>query len=155
MIAEEDIIKYMKYKYLNKNCSAHTYNMNISAIKYFYSINYNKELLNGELARIEKDIKTLYQDFKQDLLDEDDYKKYYKEKADEKRRIKQELELLIQEEKNKPVIEEKEVNKLMKNILNMKKLNKDIISELIYDIQIDNDNQIYINYKYDIFNKVA
>ena len=119
------------------------------------NINYNKELLNGELARIEKDIKTLYQDFKQDLLDEDDYKKYYKEKADEKRRIKQELELLIQEEKNKPVIEEKEISELIKNILNMKKLNKDIISELIYDIQIDNDNQIYINYKYDIFNKVA
>ncbi len=119
------------------------------------NINYDKELLNGELARTEKDIKTLYQDFKQGLLDEDDYKKYYKEKVDEKRRLKQELELLIQKEKNKPVLEEKEISELIKNILNTKKLNKDIIAELIYDIQIDNDNQIYINYKYDIFNQVA
>ena len=36
----------------------------------------------------------------------------------------------------------------------MKGINRDIISDIIYDIQIDNDNNIYINYKYDIFNMV-
>lgn len=43
---EDDIIEYIKCNYLDKNCATNTYNMNISAIKYFYSINFNKEFNN-------------------------------------------------------------------------------------------------------------
>lgn len=118
-------------------------------------VNDNKELLNKELEKIENDIKTLYLDYKEDLLDEDDYKKYYKEKVNEKNRVKSELETLEKEENHRTVITEEKVNELVKNILNMKELNKDIISEIVYDIKIDNNNQIYIYYKYDIFNMVA
>lgn len=39
---EDDIIEYIKHTYLSKNCATNTYNMNISAIKYFYCINYNR-----------------------------------------------------------------------------------------------------------------
>lgn len=118
-------------------------------------VNDNKELLNKELLKVEDEIKTLYLDYKEDLLDEDDYKKYYKEKVNEKNRIKNELEILEKEENHKTTITEEKVNELVKNILNMKELNKDIISEIVYDIKIDNNNQIYIYYKYDIFNMVA
>lgn len=118
-------------------------------------VNDNKELLNKELEKIENDIKTLYLDYKEDLLDEEDYKKYYKEKVNEKNRLKSELETLEKEENHRTVITEEKVNELVKNILNMKELNKDIISEIVYDIKIDNNNQIYIYYKYDIFNMVA
>lgn len=117
--------------------------------------NNNKELLDKELAKIEEEMKTLYLDYKQDLLDEDDYKKYYKEKSNEKNRIKKELEIFEKEEKHKPVINEKEINELVNKILNAEQINKDILSELIYDIQIDNDNKVYINYRYDIFNTVG
>ena len=48
---ENDILNYMKHTYLNKNCSVHTFNMNISAIKYFYIINYGKEFNNKLLPR--------------------------------------------------------------------------------------------------------
>ncbi len=118
-------------------------------------VNDNKELLNKELLKIENEIKTLYLDYKEDLLDEDDYKKYYKEKVNEKNRVKNELEVLEKEENHKTIITEEKINELVKNILNMKELNKDIISEIVYDIKIDNNNQIYIYYKYDIFNMVA
>lgn len=118
-------------------------------------VNDNKELLNKELLKIENEIKTLYLDYKEDLLDEDDYKKYYKEKVNEKNRVKNELEILEKEENHKTIITEEKVNELVKEILNMKELNKDIISEIIYDIKIDNNNQIYIYYKYDIFNMVV
>ena len=117
--------------------------------------NNNKELLDKELAKIEEEMKKLYLDYKQDLLDEDDYKKYYKEKSNEKNRIKKELEIFEKEEKHKPVINEKEINELVNKILNAEQINKDILSELIYDIQIDNDNKVYINYRYDIFNTVG
>lgn len=43
---ENDIVEYIKHNYLNKSCSANTYNMNISALKYFYSINFNKDFNN-------------------------------------------------------------------------------------------------------------
>lgn len=112
----------------------------------------NKELLNKELAKVEDEMQTLYLDYKEELLDEDDYKKYYKEKSNEKNRIKKELEILEKEKYNKEVMTKDKINELVEKILNMKELNREIISEIIYDIQIDIDNKIYIYYKYDIFN---
>ena len=115
------------------------------------SDNSSKELLKKELSKTEKQIKTLYIDYKQDLLDEEDYKRYYKEKTNEKNRIKKELDLIKQEEINRHVIEENEVYELINKILNINEINQKIASELIDEIQIDKDNYIYINYKYDIF----
>ena len=43
---EADVLEYIKCKYLNNSATANTYNMNISAIKYFYSINFNKDFNN-------------------------------------------------------------------------------------------------------------
>lgn len=40
---EDNIIEYVKHNYLKKSCVGNTYNMNISAIKFFYSINFKKE----------------------------------------------------------------------------------------------------------------
>lgn len=57
---EDNIIEYVKDKYLNKDCATNTYNMNISAIKYFYSINFKKEFNNKLLphAKITKRLPT-------------------------------------------------------------------------------------------------
>lgn len=55
---EEDIIEYIKTAYLKKNCSVQTYNMNLSAIKFFYSINFNKEF-NAKLLPRAKSTKKL------------------------------------------------------------------------------------------------
>lgn len=118
-------------------------------------IDYNKELLNKEILKTENEIKVLYLDYKEGLLDEEDYRKYYQERVNKKNRIKRELEILEKEENDKTIVTEEKVNELVKNILNMKELNKSIILEIISDIKIDNNNQIHIYYKYDIFNMVA
>lgn len=57
---EDDIIEYIKHNYLNKKCSTCTYNLNISAIKYFYVINFRKEFNNKLLpfAKVTKRIPT-------------------------------------------------------------------------------------------------
>ncbi len=115
----------------------------------------NKELLNKELEKIDNEIKILYSDYKEKLLDEEDYKKYYKEKCNQRNRVKKELEILKRKENNKKIITNDEINKLIEDILDRKEFNKDIISEMIYDIRIDNDNQIYIYYKYNVFRMVA
>ena len=61
--------------------------------------------------------------------------------------------MLEKEEKNKPVISEKKVSELVNKIFNIKEIDKDMVSELIYDIQIDKNNQIYIYYRYNILYK--
>ncbi len=40
-LREDDIIKYIKKRYLDQEYSASTYNMNLAAIKFFYSVNFN------------------------------------------------------------------------------------------------------------------
>lgn len=57
---ESDIIEYIKQRYLNNYATANTYNMNISAIKFFYSINFNKEFNNKLLphSKLTKKIPT-------------------------------------------------------------------------------------------------
>lgn len=51
---ESDIVEYIKKNYLSKKCSTNTYNMNICAIKYFYSINFNKEFNNKLLPHAKR-----------------------------------------------------------------------------------------------------
>ena len=133
----KDKIKKLVFNQINKNII----NKN----------NVDTKILTRKLKKIEDEIKVLYSDYKQDLLDKDDYKKYYKEKSSEKNRIKKELEIFEKEKQNKLTLNKKEINELVDRILNIEEINKDIILDLIYDIQIDNENKVYINYKYDIF----
>ena len=117
---------------------------------------YNKKgSLNKEIEKIENEMKTLYLDYKEELLEEEDYKKYYKEKCKERNRIKTELESLETKERNKENRTEDKINELIENIVNRNEFDKEILSEIIYDIKIDKDNQIYIYYKYDVFKVVA
>ncbi|MEG1506861.1 MAG: tyrosine-type recombinase/integrase [Bacilli bacterium] len=48
---EEEIIKYLKKNYIDNNCSANTYNFNLSVIKFFYSVCFNKEFSKRTLPK--------------------------------------------------------------------------------------------------------
>ena len=115
----------------------------------------NKELLLKEQKKIEDEITELYMDYKNELLDQEDYKRFQQEKTNQRNRIKKELELLEKEKQTKPVLNEKKLNDIVQELLNMKGLRKDIIAEIVHDIQIDNDNNVHINYKYNIFDELV
>ena len=114
-----------------------------------------REIVLKELNKIEEEIKTLYSDFKSELLDYDDYKKFYEEKTNQRNRLKKELEVFDKEKESIPILTDKKLNDIIKEIFNMKGLSKDIILDIIDDIQIDNQNNIHINYKYNIFEGLA
>ena len=57
-LTEDDILKYMKKEYLRKHCSGNTYNLNLSAINFFYSVNFNKKF-NRKLLPKTKLVKKL------------------------------------------------------------------------------------------------
>lgn len=115
--------------------------------------NNSKELWLRELKKIENYIKTLYQDLKQDLLDEEDYKKFYQEGIEKRSEIKRKIQML-EEKQHKNMLKERNIDHILQEILEMKGLKKDIVSEIIEDIQIDRDNKIYINYKYNVLGKM-
>lgn len=109
-----------------------------------------KELLK-ELKKIEEDIKELYIDYKNDLLEKEDYKKFQKEKINQKCLLKKQIKILEIQHKN--IFNEEKIINIIEDLLNMKGIEKDIIIEIIDNIQIDVENNIYIIYKYNIFEK--
>ena len=73
-LRENDIIEYIEKSYINKECSLNTYNLNICAIKYFYSITYNRELNNKLLphAKLTKKLpSTIDKETFKKILDEE------------------------------------------------------------------------------------
>lgn len=64
---ENDIVEYIKQKYLSKSCVGSTYNLNIGAIKYFYSVNFNKEF-NSKLLPHTKIVKKIPTTIDKDLF---------------------------------------------------------------------------------------
>lgn len=64
---ENYIVEYIKQKYLSKSCAGSTYNLNIGAIKYFYSVNFNKEF-NSKLLPHTKIVKKIPTTIDKDLF---------------------------------------------------------------------------------------
>ena len=124
-------------------------------IKKIYNSTYKKyeikELLK-ELKKIEEDTKELYIDYKNDLLEKEDYKKFQKEKINQKYLLKKQIKILEIQHKN--IFNEEKIINVIEDLLNMKGIEKDIIIEIINNIQIDIENNIYIIYKYNIFEKL-
>ena len=82
----------------------------------------HKELLYKELEKAEEESKILYKD--------------------NKNRIKKEIEIIEKEETQRPILDEYNLETIIKELINMKGVNRDIISDIIYDVQIDNENNI-------------
>ena len=78
----------------------------------------------------------------------------FMEKLQIKRTEKKEIEIIEKQEESTPVLNEDKLKSVVNEIKNMKGIRKDIVSDIIYNIEIDNNNNVFINYKYNIFNMV-
>lgn len=111
--------------------------------------NYEKQLV-----KIQKNISSLYEDYKNEILEEDDYKRFYKNEIDRKNDIKRNIAELQKEKESKPKLSLEQLQCLIKEISNINSLSKDTLMDIIYSVEVDNENNIYINYRYDIFEMV-
>lgn len=111
--------------------------------------NYEKQL-----AKIEKNISSLYEDYKNEVLEEEDYKRFYKNEIERKNDIKKNIAELQKEKESKPKLSLEQLQCLIKGISSVDSLSKDAIEDIIYSVEVDNENNIYINYRYDIFEMV-
>ena len=107
-----------------------------------------------QLAKIEKNITSLYEDYRNEILEEDDYKRFYKAEFERKNNIKNNIIRLKEEKENKPKLSLEQLQSLVSDISNIDSWNKEHIEDIIYNVEVDINNNIYINYRYDIFEMV-
>ena len=115
-----------------------------------------KELktLEKQLDKVNRMISSLYQDYKSGIIQEYDYKTMYEKEAANREILIEKINDLKYKISNKRQITNLEFKKIAKNISDVKKWTKEQISDFIESIEIDNDDNIYINYKYDLMEYV-
>lgn len=74
---------------------------------------------------------------------------YEKETAN-RERINEKINILKQKLNKETTISETEFKRIAKKVSDVKKWTKEQLSDVIESVEIDNEDNIYINYKYDI-----
>ena len=115
----------------------------------------NIKILEKQLEKVDKLIAALYEDYRNEILDSEDYKRFYKSETEKRVNIKNTINNLIKEKNNRPILTKEKLLSIIDDLSNIKNWDKDKISEIVYDIRIDKDDKIYINYRYDILSQVA
>lgn len=111
--------------------------------------NYKKQLL-----KIERNITSLYEDYRNEIIEKDDYKRFYNTEIDRKNSIKSNIIRLKEEKESKPKLSLEQLQCLINDISNIESWDRENIADIIYNVEVDIDNNIYINYRYDIFKMV-
>ena len=114
----------------------------------------NIKILEKQLEKTDKTITSLYEDYKNDIIEIDDYKRFYKTEIERRTNIKNNLNSILKEKEKRPVITKERLISIMNELSNIENWNRDKLSEIIYNIEIDKDNNIYINYKYNVFSNI-
>ncbi len=112
------------------------------------------ELLNQKLAKTEKAINSLYDDYSTGLIEEEDYRRFYKSEVERRNTYKSEISKLLSEKQDKKTLTKEELLAIVNRLKNIEDWTSEKLSELIYNIEIDIENNIYINYRYDVIGKL-
>ena len=118
------------------------------------AIDDNIEILNKQLSKVEKTIASLYEDYKNELIEVEDYKKFYSLEVIKRNELKKQINDLITKKENRPVLSTEKIISILNNLSNVENWSKEKMLELINNIEIDKDNNIYINYKYNVLDKI-
>ena len=61
---------------------------------------------------------------------------------------------LIKQREEKPTISKDELLEIISKLKNIEEWTSEKLSELLYNIEINKDNKIFINYRYDVIGKL-
>ena len=113
---------------------------------------HNKELnlLHNKLEKTNKMISSLYTDYKNGIIQECDFKSMYNQEIERRKKLNADIEKINQQISKQNYITETEFRRIVKKVSDIKKWSKEQISDVIESVQIDNEDNIFINYKYDI-----
>lgn len=110
--------------------------------------------IEDKLSKTEKAINSLYEDYTSGIIEEDDYRRFYKNEVERRNTLKSEINNLLKQKEEKPTITKEELITIISKLSNIEEWTSEKLSELIYNIEIDKQNNIYINYRYDVIGKL-
>ena len=84
----------------------------------------------------------------------EDYRRFYKSNVERRKALKIEKNNLCKQREEKPTITKRELLDIISKLSNVENWTSEKLSELIYNIEIDKENNIYINYRYDVIGKL-
>ena len=74
----------------------------------------------------------------------------YKQEVSNRETINEKIKNIREKMSNKSEISEAELKRIAKKVLDVKNWTKGQLSDVIESVEIDNEDNIFINYKYDI-----
>lgn len=110
--------------------------------------------IEDKLSKTEKAINSLYEDYTNGIIEEEDYRRFYKGEVERRNTLKLEINNLLKQKAEKPTITKEELITIISKLSNIGEWTSEKLSELIYNIEIDKQNNIYINYRYDVIGKL-
>lgn len=113
---------------------------------------YERELkiYNQQLDKCNKLITSLYQDYKNGILEECDFKNMYGQENTKRNQLNEKIKELNGKLNKKTKLTNDEFKRIAKKVSDVKSWTKEQLSDVIESVEIDNEDNIFINYKYDI-----
>lgn len=103
-----------------------------------------------QLEKTNKMISSLYLDYKNGVIQEFDFKTMYEQEIAKRDNLNEKIDKINNKINNNMKISNKQFQKVAKKVSNVKNWTKDQLADVIESVEIDNNDNIYINYKYDI-----
>ena len=113
---------------------------------------YEKELKINEkqLEKCNKLISSLYKDYRNEIIQECDFKVMYEQETSKRDLLNEKISNIKQKINNNVAISESEFKRIAKKVSDVKKWTKEQLADVINSVEVDNEDNIIINYKYDI-----
>lgn len=113
---------------------------------------YEEELkrVQSNLNKINKIILSLYVDYNNGIIQEYDFQKMYSEEIVKRNRINEKIKKLNNKINDRTVISNTEFKRIAKKVVDVKKWSKEQLFDVIESVEIDNEDNIYIYYRYNL-----
>ena len=103
-----------------------------------------------QLEKTNKMVSSLYLDYKNGVIQEVDFKTMYNQEMAKRDNLNEKIDKINNKINNNMKISDNQFKKVAKKVSNVKNWSKEQLADVIESVEIDNNDNIYINYKYDI-----
>lgn len=103
-----------------------------------------------QLEKTNKMVSSLYLDYKNGVIQEVDFKTMYNQEIAKRDNLNEKIDKINNKINNNMKISDNQFKKVAKKVSNAKNWSKEQLADVIESVEIDNNDNIYINYKYDI-----
>ena len=103
-----------------------------------------------QLEKTNKMVSSLYLDYKNGVIQEVDFKTMYNQEMAKRDNLNEKIDKINNKINNNMKTSDNQFKKVAKKVSNVKNWSKEQLADVIESVEIDNNDNIYINYKYDI-----